>query len=82
MTVISLTVLLFIWYFPLNHIRQIVKTVSQMEYKEEFILTVYNSGIDVGEDEKAFFISIRRHRFEFGKQMSFLLLDMIRCGFL
>lgn len=53
MTVISLTVLLFIWYFPLNHIRQIVKTVSQMEYKEEFILTVYNSGIDVGEDEKS-----------------------------
>ncbi len=53
MTVLSLTVLLFIWYFPLNHIRQIVKTISKMEYKEEYILTVYDSAIEIGENENS-----------------------------
>lgn len=53
MTVLSLTVLLFIWYFPLNHIRQVVKTISKMEYKEEYILTVYDSAIEIGENENS-----------------------------
>ena len=51
MTVLCLIVLLFIWYFPIQHIRQVVKSVNKMEYREDFILTVYDSGIDVGTDD-------------------------------
>ena len=50
MTIISLLVLLFIWYFPIQHIRQVVKAVNKMEYSEDFILTVYDSGVDVGTE--------------------------------
>lgn len=53
MAVLCFTVLLFIWYFPLNHIRQTVKAISKMEYKEEYILTVYDNAVEIGEDENS-----------------------------
>lgn len=49
MCVVIVSALAFIWYFPLMHIKQVVKSVASMEYKEEYILKVYDSAIVVGE---------------------------------
>ncbi len=49
MCVIIVSALAFIWYFPLAHIRGVVKSVEKMEYKEEFILNVYDNAVTVGE---------------------------------
>lgn len=59
MCVIIISALAFLWYFPLAHIRGITKSVEKMEYKEDFILNVYDNAIVVGEgsSKNTFFYS-------------------------
>lgn len=49
MCVITLAVLGIIWFFPKNHIRQMVKTIDAQEYKEEYLLSVYDNAVIVGD---------------------------------
>lgn len=49
MCVITVAVLGLIWYFPWNHVKSMVKAISQQEYKEDYILTVYNDAMAVGD---------------------------------
>lgn len=49
MAVLCITVLLAIWYFPLNHVRQTVKAIEEMGDQEQFVLTVYDDAVEIGE---------------------------------
>lgn len=51
MCVITVAVLGLIWYFPWNHIKSMVKAISNQEYKEDYILIVYDDAIAVGDLE-------------------------------
>lgn len=54
--VICVAVLGMIWYYPLNHIKTIVKVVRENEI-EDFKMTVYDNAIVFGENETATIIN-------------------------
>lgn len=52
MCVLTVTVLLMIWYFPLSHIHTTVKAIASQENFETFRLSVYDNAILIGEGEQ------------------------------
>lgn len=49
MSVICISVLGLIWYFPLRHIKSTVKAIAMQEYTEDYVLRIYDTYIRVGE---------------------------------
>lgn len=49
MCVMIVAAIAYIWYFPLAHIKNVVKAISKTEYQENFILKVYEDSIQAGE---------------------------------
>lgn len=51
MCALTIAVLGMIWYFPLNHIKSIVKSVSAQDHEEIYDICFYDNAVVVGENE-------------------------------
>lgn len=53
MAILCVIVILFVWYVPLTHIRQIAKGVEASGLSDTFKITFYDEGIKLGEGESS-----------------------------
>lgn len=49
LSAMCVVVIVFIWHFPRNHIKQMVKIINDTPYQENNVITFYEDSIRVGE---------------------------------
>lgn len=72
--IISVCVIAMIWYFPLQHVRQVVKAMRLQEDEIQYHMTIFPNAIRIGQGETASTVYYKDGQLQFWETEQLLVL--------
>lgn len=72
--IVSVCAMAMIWYFPLQHVRQVVKAMRLEEHPMDYHMVVYPNAIRVGQGEQASVVYYKDNLLQFWETERLLVL--------